>query len=73
MNKYADYSKQGQARKQLFAKVHVYGRSICAKKRAYETEGLANKWLSSTGNAGRPYKCKLCHLWHATKIEVVSG
>jgi len=73
MNKYAEHSKQGQARQVLYGKIYQPGFATCLKKRVHEDEQSAMKFLAENGHPGQPYRCPHCYRWHITTKGVFSG
>ena len=73
MNKYAEHSKQGQARHALYGRIHKTGARACIRKVIHETEQEAQEFLDKNGYPGNPYRCQHCYRWHVTTKEVFSG
>jgi len=66
MNKYSHLSKGPEVRRELHKRIHKKGFLACAKKKTYDTEHAAGRWVSERGYWGMPYQCKHCHKWHTT-------
>lgn len=66
MNKYAHLSKQDEARRRLYKRIHTGSRlATCIKKRRHNTREAAIEWSESQGYSDmRPYQCNQCHFWH---------
>ena len=65
-NKYAHHSKQADAERSLYRKIHNKGFAVCSKKRAFDSEEAAQDFLSRKGYKGKQYKCDHCLKWHNT-------
>lgn len=66
MNKYAEFSKAGSAKRSMYRRIHKAGAPACIRKRAHESQEAAADWLAKRGHSGKPYRCTYCHQWHAT-------
>lgn len=67
MNKYAEFSKQHEARAALQQRLvnhrgsHLNG---CLRKRPFDTEELALASIERRGFDGYAYRCRHCYYWH---------
>lgn len=72
-NKYAEFSKQDEARKELFRRVHGPHKNklSCIRKTPYDTKEHALRRAKAKSMDGKlyAYKCGFCHYWHLTKQE----
>lgn len=65
-NKYSHLSRQSEAKRDLYKRIHRKGFLVCAKKRAFRNALAAESFLDRNGYDGRPYQCQHCHMWHNT-------
>lgn len=65
-NKYAQHSKAHEVFHSAVKRINTRQLRSCTKKRPFETEEQAIRFLRRNNYVGTPYLCPECLLWHNT-------